>query len=283
MKNIISAFLIIGVIFQSSAQNKQPKGGNNGAALTGVGLGIGAIATAIYFEQQMREMVEQSAMEWALSNKKIENGDIIEMKLIEWEVKSYTDISSTSNLLFKYRRNDNAYEVIMFILSSGWWNENGIVFTRINPISIDVELWTDILYTLTTTASKDTSLVVYSQDSLMLKYSSEISRRGSDGTVYTKDVNMAYNTNFKSLEKIKGRTLIFEDSENNGINIDLVKIKGDEHIIGFLSDDGLLLDYNEKRIHLYNKKTKDLIKLNLGVVNEVHRLLMRETFWFDAI
>jgi hypothetical protein len=283
MKNIISAFLIIGVIFQSSAQNKQPKGGNNGAALTGVGLGIGAIATAIYFEQQMREMVEQSAMEWALSNKKIENGDIIEMKLIEWEVKSFTDISSTSNLLFKYRRNDNAYEVIMFILSSGWWNENGIVFTRINPISIDVELWTDILYTLTTTASKDTSLVVYSQDSLMLKYSSEISRRGSDGTVYTKDVNMAYNTNFKSLEKIKGRTLIFEDSENNGINIDLVKIKGDEHIIGFLSDDGLLLDYNEKRIHLYNKKTKDLIKLNLGVVNEVHRLLMRETFWFDAI
>ena len=283
MKNIISAFLIIGVIFQSSAQNKQPKGGDNGAALTGVGLGIGAIATAIYFEQQMREMVEQSAMEWALSNKKIENGDIIEMKLIEWEVKSFTDISSTSNLLFKYRRNDNAYEVIMFILSSGWWNENGIVFTRINPISIDVELWTDILYTLTTTASKDTSLVVYSQDSLMLKYSSEISRRGSDGTLYTKDVNMAYNTNFKSLEKIKGRTLIFEDSENNGINIDLVKIKGDEHIIGFLSDDGLLLDYNEKRIHLYNKKTKDLIKLNLGVVNEVHRLLMRETFWFDAI
>jgi hypothetical protein len=283
MKNIISAFLIIGVIFQSSAQNKQPTGGNNGAALAGVGLGIGAIATAIYFEQQMREMVEQSAMEWALSNKKIENGDIIEMKLIEWEVKSYTDISSTSNLLFKYRRNDNAYEVIMFILSSGWWNENGIVFTRINPISIDVELWTDILYTLTTTASKDTSLVVYSQDSLLLKYSSEISRRGSDGTVYTKDVDMAYNTNFKSLEKIKGRTLIFEDSENNDINIDLVKIKGDEHIIGFLSDDGLLLDYNEKRIHLYNKETKDLIKLNLGVVNEVHRLLMRETFWFDAI
>lgn len=283
MKNIISAFLIIGVIFQSSAQNKQPTGGNNGAALAGVGLGIGAIATAIYFEQQMREMVEQSAMEWALSNKKIENGDIIEMKLIEWEVKSYTDISSTSNLLFKYRRNDNAYEVIMFILSSGWWNENGIVFTRINPISIDVELWTDILYTLTTTASKDTSLVVYSQDSLLLKYSSEISRRGSDGTVYTKEVNIAYNTNFKSLEKIKGRTLIFEDSENNDINIDLVKIKGDEHIIGFLSDDGLLLDYNEKRIHLYNKETKDLIKLNLGVVNEVHRLLMRETFWFDAI
>ena len=283
MKNIISAFLIIGVIFQSSAQNKQPTGGNNGAALAGVGLGIGAIATAIYFEQQMRDMVEQSAMEWALSNKKIENGDIIEMKLIEWEVKSYTDISSTSNLLFKYRRNDNAYEVIMFILSSGWWNENGIVFTRINPISIDVELWTDILYTLTTTASKDTSLVVYSQDSLLLKYSSEISRRGSDGTVYTKDVDMAYNTNFKSLEKIKGRTLIFEDSENNDINIDLVKIKGDEHIIGFLSDDGLLLDYNEKRIHLYNKETKDLIKLNLGVVNEVHRLLMRETFWFDAI
>ena len=283
MKKIISVLLIVGTIFQSSAQNKKQSSSNNGAALTGVGLGIGAIATAIYFEQQMREMVEQSAMEWALTNKKIDNGDIIEMKLIEWEVKSFTDISSTKNLLFKYRRNDNAYEVIMFILSSGWWNDNGIVFTQINPISIDIELWTDILSTLSTTACKDTSLMVFNQDSLQLRYNSIISRTSGDGTVLSKEVVMQFNTNFKSLQKIKGRTLVFEDALKKDIYIDLVKIKGDEHIIGFLKDDGLLLDYNEKRIHLFNKKTNDLIKLNLGTVNEIHRLLLREPFWFDAI
>ena len=283
MKKIISVLLIVGTIFQSSAQNKKQSSSNNGAALTGVGLGIGAIATAIYFEQQMREMVEQSAMEWALTNKKIDNGDIIEMKLIEWEVKSFTDISSTKNLLFKYRRNDNAYEVIMFILSSGWWNDNGIVFTQINPISIDIELWTDILSTLSTTACKDTSLMVFNQDSLQLRYNSIISRTSGDGTVLSKEVVMQFNTNFKSLQKIKGRTLVFEDAQKKDIYIDLVKIKGDEHIIGFLKDDGLLLDYNEKRIHLFNKKTNDLIKLNLGTVNEIHRLLLREPFWFDAI
>ena len=283
MKKIISVLLIVGTIFQSSAQNKKQSSSNDGAALAGVGLGIGAIATAIYFEQQMREMVEQSAMEWALTNKKIDNGDIIEMKLIEWEVKSFTDISSTKNLLFKYRRNDNAYEVIMFILSSGWWNENGIVFTQINPISIDIELWTDILSTLSTTACKDTSLRVFNQDSLQLRYNSVISRTSADGTVLSKAVVMQFNTNFKSLQKIKGRTLVFEDAQKKDIYIDLVKIKGDEHIIGFLKDDGLLLDYNEKRIHLFNKKTNDLIKLNLGTVNEIHRLLLREPFWFDAI
>lgn len=283
MKKIISVLLIVGTIFQSSAQNKKQSSSNNGAALTGVGLGIGAIATAIYFEQQMREMVEQSAMEWALTNKKIDNGDIIEMKLIEWEVKSFTDISSTKNLLFKYRRNDNAYEVIMFILSSGWWNDNGIVFTQINPISIDIELWTDILSTLSTTACKDTSLMVFNQDSLQLRYNSIISRTSGDGTVLSKEVVMQFNTNFKSLQKIKGRTLVFEDALKKDIYIDLVKIKGDEHIIGFLKDDGLLLDYNEKRIHLFNKKTNDLIKLNLGTVNEIHRLLLREPFWFDAM
>ena len=283
MKKIISVLLIVGTIFQSSAQNKKQSSSNNGAALTGVGLGIGAIATAIYFEQQMREMVEQSAMEWALTNKKIDNGDIIEMKLIEWEVKSFTDISSTKNLLFKYRRNDNAYEVIMFILSSGWWNDNGIVFTQINPISIDIELWTDILSTLSTTACKDTSLMVFNQDSLQLRYNSIISRTSGDGTVLSKEVVMQFNTNFKSLQKIKGRTLVFEDALKKDIYIDLVEIKGDEHIIGFLKDDGLLLDYNEKRIHLFNKKTNDLIKLNLGTVNEIHRLLLREPFWFDAI
>ena len=282
MKKIISVLLIVGTIFQSSAQNKKQSSSNNGAALAGVGL-VGSIATAIYFEQQMREMVEQSAMEWALTNKKIDNGDIIEMKLIEWEVKSFTDISSTKNLLFKYRRNDNAYEVIMFILSSGWWNENGIVFTQINPISIDIELWTDILSTLSTTACKDTSLRVFNQDSLQLRYNSIISRTSGDGTVLSKEVVMQFNTNFKSLQKIKGRTLVFEDALKKDIYIDLVKIKGDEHIIGFLKDDGLLLDYNEKRIHLFNKKTNDLIKLNLGTVNEIHRLLLREPFWFDAI
>ena len=90
-----------------------------------------------------------------------------------------------------------------------------------------------------------------------------------------------------SIKKISGRKIIFdmndEQFEKSDTYLELVKIKGDEHIIGYLNNDGIILDYNEKRINLFNKATLDLIKLNQYSVNEIHRLLYREPFWFDAI
>jgi len=283
MKKLLTLILIFAVITSSFGQSKRSRGSGSGDAVAAaVGITAG-IAAAAYYEHQMREMVEQSAMEWVLSNREIANGDFIEVKLIEWEVKAITDISTTSNLLFKYKRNDEPYEVILFILSSGWWNENGIEYTKVKPITIDIELWTDILATFMDVASVDTVLNVYNNDSLVLKYDKKISRRRGDGSYYTETIKVNYPTDFKSLEKIKGRSLRFVDSEDYEVEVELIKIKGDEHIIGILENDKLLLDYNEKRINLYNKSTQDLIKFNINTVNEIHRLLLREPFLLDAL
>ena len=287
MKKLFVFFMMFCLVISSNAQKKRAAAGGVGpdAALAAAGV-VGAVAAAAYYEHQMREMVEQSAMEWALMNKEYENGDKLEMKLIEWEVKALTDISSTSNLLFKYKRNNEPYEVILFILSKGWWNENGIIFTKINPITIDKEFWNDILSTLIDVAYKDTSLVLLSNDSIQLKAQYKIGVRDKYGEYSNVTRNLNTATDFSKLVKMNGRTLFFELGKGDSkidIKSQLVKIKGDEHIIGILDREDILLDYNEKRINLFNKSTRDLIKLNQSSVNEIHRLIYRQPLFFDAL
>ena len=286
MKKILLLLLIVTIPFQSVfAQKKKETSGGGGAGILGIGAATGAVATVIWYQVQMREMVEQEAMEWALMNKEIKHGDQVEMKLIEWEIKSIDDISSTTNLVFKYRVNDKPYEVLMFVLSSGWWNDNGVVFTKIDVIKIDKPFWSDLMYTLMSISCKDTNLVSLTNDSIKAIFYSKISRRLSDGTSMSKMVGQDVTVDISSIKKIIGRKMFFDlndkQFEKSDTYLELIKIKGDEHIIGYLKDDGIILDYNEKRINLFNKETRDLIKLNQYSVNEIHRLLYREPFWFD--
>jgi len=286
MKKIILLLLIVTVPFQSVLAQKKKANSGNGSAILGIGAATAVVATIIWYEVQMREMVEQEAMEWALMNKDIQHGDQVEMKLIEWEIKSIDDISSTTNLLFKYRVNDKPYEVLMFVLSSGWWNDNGIIFTKVDVIKIDKPFWSDLMFTLMTTACRDTNLVSLTEDSINVKFYRKTSTRNIDGS-YDME-SKRFNLNLFSLKKINGRKMIFDLNDKQYKRFDselnLVKIKGDEHIIGYLnSNNDVVLDYNERRINLFNKTTQDLIKLSRFSVNEIHRLLYRQPYWFDAI
>ena len=284
MRKLFVFMMMFCVVLSSNAQRKKANGGNADAAIMTAGV-VGAVASAVYYEIQMREMVEQSAMEWALLNKEYSDGDKLEMKLIEWEVKAVTDISNTSNLLFKYRKNNEPYEVILFITSQGWWNSNGIVFSQVQPISVDKEMWSSILGKFISIACEDTAITLLGTDSLRFETTvKEWQGRGSEGRNVYYDVK--YSSDYSMIEKIKGRKIRF-NYNYKGKNIEydapLIKIKGDEHIVGKLNNGELVLDYNENRINLYNVSTRDLIKLNVSAVNEIHRLLFREPFWFDAI
>lgn len=288
MKKIILLLLVVTVPFQSVFAQKKKDNSRSGNAIIGVGAVTAAVAARVWYEVQMRELVEQEAMEWAIMNKNIQHGDQVEMKLIEWEVHSLDDISSTTNLLFKYRVNDKPYEVLMFVLSSGWWNDNGIVFTKIDVINIDKPFWSDLIMSLLSTACKDTNLVSLTNDSITINTYEYTSRRLNDGSYVSKNVKRTHKVDIASIEKINGRKVKFDFNDDNSkkqsADLELVKIKGDEHIIGYLTNNnGIVLDYNEKRINLFNKATQDLIKLNQFSVNEIHRLLYRQPYWFDAI
>ena len=129
--------LILGLCFLILTQTVygQRKASNAAAA----GAAVAIVGTAIYYEQQMRENVEQSAIEWALENFSITKGDILEMKLLDWEAKAATDLSNTRNLVFKYKLNDEPYKVLLFITSQGWWNEYGVIFEKVKVLEIDKE------------------------------------------------------------------------------------------------------------------------------------------------
>ena len=66
--------LILGLCLLIMTQNVygQRKASNAAAA----GAAVALVGAAIYYEQQMRENVEQSAVEWALDNFPIAKGDI---------------------------------------------------------------------------------------------------------------------------------------------------------------------------------------------------------------
>ena len=284
MKKLAVFVMMFCVVISSNAQRKKSAGVNTDAAAAAVGV-VGAVAAAAYYEHQMREMVEQSAMEWALMNKEYTSGDKLEMKLIEWEVKALSDISSTSNLLFRYRKNNEPYEVIMFLVSKGWWNENGVVFSKITPITIDKKLWNDIMGSFINIAVSDEG-IRFQNDSIYLNTAMDVSVLQGKYYNYAGEFKTELNTDLSSILKLKGKNLLFEFSvgeKKYECKAELVKIKGDEHIIGLLNNSSLVLDYNEKRINLFNKSTRDLIKLSLPAVNEIHRLIYREPFLLDAL
>ena len=287
MRKVFVFVMMFCLVLSSNAQRKNAASSNTGGgAAAGAAVGVvGAIAVAAYYENQMRELVEQSAMEWALMNKEYGNGDKLEMKLIEWEVKAFSDISSTSNLLFKYRKNNEPYEVILFILSEGWWNDNGVIFSNIQPITINKTLWNDIMGSFFGFEGKGKA-VQYQNDSIYIDTVFDVSQLQKNRYKYLGLFKDELTSDLSSIVKLKNYKLLFEIIENDKkyeCSIDLIDLKNDEHIIGILNNPNLILDYNENRINLFNKSTRDLIKLSLPAVNEIHRLLYREPFWFDAI
>ena len=284
MKKLLVFVLMFGVVLTSNGQRKKAATSNtDGGAVAEAAVGIvGAIALAAYYEYQMREMVEQSAMEWALANKEYSHGDKLEMKLISWEIKAVTDISATRNLLFKFKRNNEPYEVIIFILSEGWWNSYGVEFSKVQPIEMDKNLWSDILYSLVDIACVDEGIQLIGKDRVSVtgKFTlSDIFQVEIQGREEAKFVS-----DFSSIHRINGNKIVFAiiyENRRYEYKADLVKIKGDEHIIGVLENEGLVLDYNEKRINLFNKSTRDLIKLNIFAVNEINRLLLPKPLFVD--
>jgi hypothetical protein len=105
--------------------------------------------------------------------------------------------------------------------------------------------------------------------------------------VRKEQVNMInYNTVFDmkvivdiyDLNEIKARSIIFTTNQG-GVEVEgeiaFKKINGDQHIVGRIEGEDYLLDFNERRLNLYNYETKDLIKLSKGVVRDITNVLFK--------
>ena len=265
MKKLIIALLILGYSINIQAQD-------NTAAAAAVGVSAAvSIVGAIYYEQQMRELVEQSATEWVLSNFKHETGNIIEVKLMEWDVSSATDMSSTSSIAFKYKRNSEDYKVIVFICSYGWWNEQGVVFDRIKPLVIDKDYWANISYTL---------LQMVSNPYFKFEGLNQITYTNYDVTrVNNKTIIDTLTETFSAYDLLnfepKGFTFKTGDEWKDEVLIpNNTTLGGDEHLLGYPDNiDDVILDLNERTLNLFFVSTGDLLKLKRTSIRKINRLL----------
>ena len=262
--------LILGLCLLIMTQNVygQRKASNAAAA----GAAVALVGAAIYYEQQMRENVEQSAVEWALDNFPIAKGDILEMKLLNWEAKAATDLSNTRNLVFKYKLNDEPYKVLLFITSQGWWNEYGVVFEKVKVVEIDKDFWSSVLFALCEVAIDDDRVKKMKSDSIVI---SIVVNDYSQNTNVRKTKTELVKFEISNISKLKNNTIEFTKGKSQE-GLQLISLNGDEHIFSFIPDTDLVIDYNENRIHLYNRETKDLIKLSKKVTNDITELLFIE-------
>lgn len=259
MRKLLIVLAFLSVIQKSKAQN------NTAVA---IGAGITAIAAAAYYENQMREMVEQSAMEWFLFNKPVNDGDVIEMKLIDWEIKSFTDISATKTLLFKYKVNREPTKVVMFILSEGWWNDYGIVFTRVKPVELGKEEWMQIVKKLLEISSDS---VAYEGDNICtLFYTRQEDIENNFGQIIgVRTVTDSETVNVNGFKGIINKKYVFETDGKKNIEVAVPRLNGDTHLVGVLPEQDLIIDFNEKKLNIFNSDTRDLIKISNGAVKEI--------------
>ena len=268
MKKLIIVLLICGHSSNIQAQN------NNTSAIQGAAVGVSAalsIASAIYYEQQMREIVEQSATEWVLTNFEHETGNIIEVKLLEWDVSSATDMSSTSSLAFKYKKNSDDYKVLVFITSYGWWNEQGVVFDRIKPLVIDKDYWANISYTL---------LQMVSNPLFKFEGLNKISYTNFDVTRVNNKTRIDTTVRtFSAYDLLNFEPAGFTFKTGEGWDDEVLipnntALGGDEHLLGYPDNiDDVILDINERTLNLFFVSTGDLLKLKRTSIKKINRLL----------
>ena len=271
MKKYILIILCLATLFDANAQK------NKDAAAAAAGVVGGAIALKILIEQ-MKELVEQSATEWILDNWEYKDGDIIEVKLFEWEMKSIGDLSGARSIVFKVKQNEEPEKILLFILSPNWWNEYGIVFTKVKPLIINKEKWGNIMFKLCQIALvEDSKLIFESKEKINGVFTIKIQGAASNNnTPFTMEVS--HTIDIYDLNEIKARSLVFTTMRGGTeveAEIEFKKINGDQHIVGRIEGEDYLLDFNERRLNLYNYETKDLIKLSKGVVRDITNVLFK--------
>ena len=79
----------------------------------------------------------------------------------------------------------------------------------------------------------------------------------------------------EDISKIKNNSIQLEKGLFSE-ELNLISLNGDEHIFNTIPLTDLILDYNENRIHIYNRDTKDLIKLSKKITNDITELLFIE-------
>ena len=147
MRKTLTVFLAL-ILF--APKSLQAQKGDTAAAIAG---GIAAIGAGIAAIEQLKEQLEQKAVEQVLNEYP---------ELINFELKTNTlsgtklkDLSSVGVITFEITNLDNSSRSILFaFLSSGWTNANGVDFNKISWKNFSKSEWNNLMKAYIETASK---------------------------------------------------------------------------------------------------------------------------------
>ena len=149
MKKTLTLLLAIIILAPKSLQAQK---GDTAAAIAG---GLAAIGAGIAAIEQLKEQLEQKAVEQVLNEYP---------ELINFELKTNTlsgtklkDLSSVGVITFEITNLDDSSRSILFaFLSSGWTNANGVDFNKISWKNFSKSEWNNLMKVYIETASKQT-------------------------------------------------------------------------------------------------------------------------------
>ena len=243
MNNYKLPSIIIIMLLQMSFSVKAQK---NQAENIGVAVGtaiVAGVAAAITI-QHIKEGMESNMVKWVLENKDFENKKEFSLEMIKWDAAKNEDLNRINLAGFLYREANKEPIILLNAMSRGWYNENGVVFFKINVYEIKLEYWSRILKTIIN-LSKEDDINEVNIDSIPV-----IDKKGNSTYI-----------SIKYLTNITKDGLEFTDEKGNNKKFNFKVIaKGIGHIAKNF-DENFKIDFTDGNLNFYLIKTQDLISI----------------------
>lgn len=208
----------------------------------------------------------------------IDNTSLLDFSNVE--VFCFALVSYDKNSLEEIDRN-----VFMLTTSKGWINENGIEFEKTTWKTYDNLFFNELyrefvdLVTPFEIQGENIPLIKRVEESEFdfndPNYFITYNKRGGIKEFNYADYSQLYPISMLLTERTKFKLLDKYISYNDNsiiTEIHMIKRGGDDYLVRDF-DDEIKIVYNEKRFGLYNKKTQELTKLDLYVLNKANMFL----------
>tara|TARA_B110000444_G_C18711394_1_gene533880 strand:- start:149 stop:982 length:834 start_codon:yes stop_codon:yes gene_type:complete len=270
MKKIILLFTLLVLLFPKITYSQDEV---LGAA--GIIAGAAAVAIAIH---QVEERMELFATDYIIKNYDL---NAFELKLNGLDGAKTFDPSSISVLSFNVTPIDyesgnkiNSEKIALVVfLDSGWKNEFGIDFTKVNFKPFDKEKWNGLFTRYIGLASGvkiiDGKIPAYKKT----KKSTSKNIIRVNGKEY-EPTGATLGINNLSI----GQTGVFLNDTN--LILPFKKITGDTYFIADYSDEFKIV-FNEKSLGIYSKELEKLLQIKRSLVDEITDFLNNGTQGYD--
>lgn len=238
-KQLFIMLILLGIYVKPSVSHSQ----NNGAAGAAIAGGIIGIGVGIAAIEDLKEQLELTGTEWLLeSHPEITS---FSLKTLDFEGKKLKDMSNVSVLTYKIQeftpsedsKLDGKKHVLFAFTNYGWFNDNGLDYSKVSWYLIDEEEWINMMIAYAKVSSKE-------------KNDKTLKDNIKNGVVVNKGVRV-----------------------KNKIEIPFYKLEGDMYLVTDYSP-RMKFIYNEKSLGIFLKETRNLVQIKRSTILEIHEFFL---------